>query len=498
MPIPFTNISKQDGNTGVVPPSTTGVLAIIANAQSGTANYPGTYTRQADILATFGLGNLIEDAAYYLANARKPVLLIKPTCSTAAAYGTVNSSGKVGTSAVTFTGSALDEYDVVIKTPTGGTIGVAGIVLQYSLDGGNIWSAPVALGTATTLTLNVPRPSTAGSSGVVANFGAGTLVTGDVVTVYSTPAYMTNSDLLTALTALQNTKLPWDNVLIDMISTSTTIGTVDAELSSLEGVGRGKMAWLNMRHKNKPVPSTESEAAYATAMATALGAASTIRCDVGADGGYCASLVTGLLQFRPTSLAIATRANPQPVGIDPAWRQSGPVPGYQLSDVNGDPVWHDEYIFPGLDALLLSTLCTDAGEPGTFIGNARILSSPMSDWQFDQHARVSNVALEIAYKGIKVNYAKGVGTLPPDPVTGLEYILPTDATAIESTVNPGLESALNGQVQGVKLVLARNDDLSSNAGAVLHADLQINALRYVKGFNVTEKFVKTIAVPLAA
>jgi hypothetical protein len=496
MPIPFTSIQKQDGNTGVCAPSQTGVLAVIANSQSGVANLPGTYTRQSDILAAFGLGALIEDCSYYIQNAQKPVLALKPTCSTASAFGTINHSGQVGTSTVTFTGTPWDEYDVIVKCLLGGTVGTGPITIEYSLDNGNIWSAPIALGVAELWVLNVPTPATAGSSGVTVNFGAGTLVTGDIVSVSATPSYMTNSDLVAALAALYASKLPWDGLLIDMIATATTIATVDSWLQSLEAVGRGKTVWMNTRHKIKPVPTGESEATFATAMAVITTAVSTIRIDVATDGGYVPSGVTGLLQFRPASLGISTRANPSPVGQDPAYRALGALPGYQLTDVNGNPLWHDERLFPGLDALQLSTLCTDDQDPGVYIGNARILSTPTSDFQFDQHARCANVALEVAYAAIKINYSRGVRTLPPDPVTGEEYVLPDDATAIEETVNPQLAEALNGQVQAVELILALNDDLSSNEGAVINANLDLDALRYVKGFRVVEKFVKSIQVPL--
>lgn len=497
MPIPSVSITKQDGNTGVAPPSTTGVLAIIAASAAGVANTPATYTRLSDALADKGLGKLTEDAAYYIAYARKPVLLLKATTSTAASFGTVDSSGEVGTSVVTFTGAAFDEYDVLIKVLNGGTIGITGITLQYSLDNGSTFSAVTALGTASTLVLNVPRPSTQGTSGVTANFAAGTLLAGDVIKVFCNPASMTNSDLLTALAALQNTKLPWDNVLIDScLATSTTIATVDAWLSTLEGIGRGKMAWMNTRHKNKPVPATETEAAFATAMAALVSGVSTIRVDVATDGGLVPSQVTGLLTFRPAALGIATRANPAEVGVDPAFRQQGPIPGYQLSDLNGAPLYHDEYLFPGLDALQLSTLATDPSSPGVFIGNARILSTPTSDFQFDQHARCANVALEQGYSRLSTNLSRGVATLPPDPNTGAQYIDPNDAKAIEGDCNPALRRALDRQVQGVAMILKRDDDLGSNAGALVHADLELNALRYIKTFAVNEKFVKTIAVPL--
>lgn len=494
MGTPATTVTKQDGNTGVVQPSQSNVLAIIAPSAMGVANVAASYTRQADILTDRGLGPLIEDAAYYLQTARKPVLLITPTTTTAGAIAAVNSSLKVGTSVVTATGTPLDEYNIIFKVIAGGTIGVTGITFQFSLDGGSTYSGTIALGTAVLYLFNVPRPTLAGSSGVTFNFAAGTLLAGDIVTTTTTHAQMTNSDLLTALEALRITKLPWDNVLIDAIATATLIATVDSWLSALEGVGVYKMAWMNIRHKNIPVPSTESEAAYATAAATVVSATATLRVDVGADGGNLPSPVTGLVLFRPTSLAIATRANAGPIGVDPAFKQLGAIPGFQLSDANGNPLWHDEQIYPGLDALRLSTLRTFPGDIGTFINNANMLSGVNSDYVFDQHARCANVCATVATQGLNKSLSKGVRKQPQDPVTGKLYILEQDASAIEEDTNPQIDLATQGQVNGARVQLSRVDDLSSNAGAMLNADIQIQALAYIKGFNVVEKFVKAIQV----
>jgi hypothetical protein len=493
MTAPNVSGKKQDGNTGVVAQALTGILAIIAPSASGVANVAATYTRQADVITDRGMGPLVEDAAYYFDTAGKPVLVITPTTSTAATNSAVNASGATGTSVVTVTGTALDEYDVVFKVPTGGTIGVAGIVVQYSFDNGATYGGLVALGTATSLLLNLPRPSGT-SSGLTLHFAAGTFVTGDVFTLSTTHADMTNSDLLTALEALRITKLPWDNVYIDTIATATTIATVDSWLSGLEAVGIFKMAWMNIRHKIKPVPTGETEAAYATAAAAVVAAVSTIRVDVAADGGYVSSLVTGCLLFRQAALGIATRSNPNPLGRDPAFVEDGPIPGFFLADANGNPLWHNEYLYPGLDALRLSTLTTFPGKNGTYIGNANMLSAPGSDYVFDQHAKTSNVACSYAYAGLTNNLSRGVRKQPPDPVTKMIYILESDAEAIEQTIQPQMANALKGQVQDTAIIIARNDDLSSNAGATVHADVEVESLAYIKAFAYVSKFVRTINV----
>jgi hypothetical protein len=67
---------------------------------------------------------------------------------------------------------------VALRVVAGGTIGVAGITYEYSVDGGLTWSTAAALGTAAFVTI----PGT----GVRIDFSAGTLLAGDRVAFTTT------------------------------------------------------------------------------------------------------------------------------------------------------------------------------------------------------------------------------------------------------------------------------------------------------------------------
>lgn len=490
--IPGVRFTKSDGNTGVVKPSTTGILAIIAASAIGVANQPGTFAREADVFSAKGLGPLIEYGSYYMGNAGKPVLLITPTCSTAATYSAVDVTGVTGTSVVTAGATApLDEYDVTVIVKHGGTIGVAGITFIYTLDG--VTFSPLqALGTAVTITLNAPVVNV--SSGVGFALAAGTLIAGDTWKCTTTRAQMTNGDLITALEALRVTRLPWDAVLVDGDFASANLTTLDTWLTNLESKGVFKHGYMNTRMKHLPAPTGETEAAFATAMGTLTASSSSIRVDVGTDGGDLPSLITGLVQRRPVSLGVATRKVSTPVGVDPAEKDLGPIPGFQIYDTNGNPKWHDEANFPGLDDLRLTTFRTWDDEAGVFINNARLLSPANSDYVYDQHAFCMNAACTLAYQGLKNQVSKSVRKQDPDPVTGAIYILEEDAAAIEETVNPPIAAALKGQVNAVKFILSRTDDFSSNLGATATGEVQVEELEYIKNFGITAKFVKSITV----
>src|SRR5919204_3231704 len=91
--LPNVEIKKVDGRSGVVRPSATGVLAIVAAAAAGTTNIAAGYARQ-DLVATdYGGGHLAEFASYVMAEAGKPILAVRATAATAGDYSTITKSG---------------------------------------------------------------------------------------------------------------------------------------------------------------------------------------------------------------------------------------------------------------------------------------------------------------------------------------------------------------------------------------------------------------------
>ena len=307
MPTPSVEFTRLDGQTGVVRPSAQGVLAIIAPSEKGTLNQASAYARSADVLATFGDGPLYELASYLMNVAKKPVVCIRPTTSTAAAYSAITSVG-TGTSVATAgVSSPFDSYSVWIEFVSGGTIGVTGITYRYSLDGGKTKSAIQALGVATSLT--IPR------SGVSVALAAGTIVAGRTLTFTTTQAKSTSSDLVAAYEALRVTSSPWDCVIAETDADAAIISGMDSWLAGLESAGKFRCGFLNTRRKG----SAESESAYATALAAITGAGTSIRVVVGADGGQFVSGARGLSLFRPTSWGVAARAMLVDISVEPAY-----------------------------------------------------------------------------------------------------------------------------------------------------------------------------------
>jgi hypothetical protein len=488
--LPNADITKQDFQTGGASPSSIGILAILACAATGTLNAPASYARD-DLAATdYKAGPLVEYASHHLQVAKKPVVLCQTAGSVAAAYSAVTAIALGGTSVVSTDGATLpyDHFDFILTIVAGGVIGVTGITYTTTHDAGDSTSGIKALGTATSLTF--------ANSNIKINFGVGTLVAGATYHFTTTRPKPNNADLVASLQAMKVTRQPWEGVLIDADCDTGTPGLVDTWLAGLEAVGQFKFALLNTRHKNVPVPTAESEAAYAASMTTIVQNAASIRLCVGADAADYTSTLTGISQARPVSMFLGARAMLIPVGEDPAFVGRGNLPGASIADGNGNPRWHDEDLYPDLDDQRFVTMRSFApgGPQGTYICNANVLSADGSDYKWLQHVRTMNLACTIAWQRLSKLLSVGVGKQPPDPATGKVYIREEDAQRIEDYVNAGFSPALDKQVSGVHFKLSRTDDLSSNAQSTVTGTVKIVSLAYLKKFLVQASFSKTIAV----
>lgn len=482
MSVPRVEFTRLDGQTGVVRPSAQGVLAIVAPAEKGTANVANSFARSADVFAMFGDGPLYELAAFMIAKAQKPVVCVKATTSTAAAYSAITSSGG-GTSVATAGATApYDSYDVQVEFPTGGTIGVAGITYRYSLDGGKSKSAIQALGVATSIV--IPR------SNVTVALAAGTITAGRLLTFTTTQAKSSAADLTDAFEALRITSTPWDLVLVETDSDGTHIAALDTWIASLESAGKFKGGILNAKRKG-----ATAEATYKTDLQAIRSAATSIRLVVCADGApILGSPGRGLSLFRPASWQIAARAMSVDLEIEPAYVALGPLPGASVNDAANNPtLGRLENLYPGLDDLKFTCFVGLPDRDGVFIGNTNLFSPENSDYVYLPHLRVMNRGLEIAYTILTNELSRGVDKRDKAEPNGAVYILPSEADKIDALVQTAVESELGSRVSGVRFSLSRTDDIGSNGPITLTGKLELVSKAYAKRFSISNSFVRALS-----
>lgn len=147
-------------------------ICILSCSPLGTANDIQIFNAVQDDLDRFGDCDGVDAASHIVEITRKPYMRGKLATATEGALGPIDTRGVSGTSVVSFSGTPTDEEDIVVKVVNGGTVGVNGITIKTSRDGGDTWGGTIRLGTATAYA--IPR------TGLTVAFGAGTLVAGDV------------------------------------------------------------------------------------------------------------------------------------------------------------------------------------------------------------------------------------------------------------------------------------------------------------------------------
>lgn len=465
------NVTKLDGQLGQLPiDALSKYLAVLGPATSGPLNTPQAMSRPKDIITTFGSGAMVEEACFFAQRYGRTVIPIRTDFTTAGSAGTLVATF-TGTSVPTFDGTANsnDDYDLLWVAVAGGTIGVAGITFQWSLDGGRTMSAVTALGTATTFTI----PGT-GTPGVKINFGAGTVIAADKITSAPTQPIPNAAQLATALTALQNSSLPWEFANMAFPIDAALFDQLETSFAAIQATGRHRVWQGGFRRPNV----AESEATYKTAFDAIFSVKSTTIGTVWAGDAKTASAVTGRNYRRRTSVACGARAASVSEEVNIAEIDQGAIPGVTIVDANGNPENHDELVNPGLDDSRAAVLRSWPGRAGAFVNRPLILSPSGSDFTIMPYARIFNLYLEtiIPYlqrrlnKPIRVKASNG-------------RILEADALEIESTALRLLQSVLTTKpkASGVQFSCRRDDNLLSTR--ILTCDGGIIPLVYPEKIN---------------
>jgi hypothetical protein len=190
---------------------------------------PRVFSSAKSILEQHGYSQAVDYAALHIEGTGRPVLFVGLPKATAGALGHQDSSGMTGTSKISVAAGAngyLDEIDGVITVTTGGTVGVNGIVLSVSADGGRT-EKTVRLGTASTYTFDY--------LGAVVSFGSGTLVAEDVFRFRVSAPMWDSAGIAAARTALAaQQKLSRSWLVAEELANATFAGYVTTQVNAYE------------------------------------------------------------------------------------------------------------------------------------------------------------------------------------------------------------------------------------------------------------------------
>jgi hypothetical protein len=468
---PNVSITELDGALAVLPPSAGKLYAIAGYSTSGPLNMPASFARTKDVIATYGAGPLVEKACAYIERFGKPVVIIRTGSSTAGTPGTLVITGVTGTSVVTVTGVPNDDYEALFKVLNGGTIGVAGILYQWSLDGGRNWSAATALGTANTFAFP-------GAGGLGLAFAAGTLVAGDNVSTRTTTPAPSAAELGAGLDALAASATNWEIVTPAGTIDGTAFDTLELKLAALAAQGKYR-AWI----ADARMPNVgETEAQYKTALDGIFGSKATVYGMLCAGACKITSSVTGRKYRRPISFIVGAREAASSEEVNNADPNLGPL-GVTIRDANGNPDEHDESVNPGLDDSRFTTLRTIDGLQGVYVNRPRLFSPAGSDFQLLPHRRVMN----LGHAALRTYFMRRLNKpVLVDALTG--YLLEEEALEIEAGALAVMRATLTAKpkASGVMFALSRTDNLLSTK--TMTGDARIIPLAYPEFITLTVGF----------
>jgi hypothetical protein len=480
MSVPSATITELDGQLGIVPLSAGRIQCIVADANAGPLNTPAVFSKPTAIVTTFGGGPLVERACRALADEDGPgyVVLCRSDRATDGAASVVDDAGVTGTSVPVADVDPIapwDAYGVKFEVILSGTIGTGPITLRYSLDAGLNYSKSVSLGTANTYTIP--------NSGVVVNFGAGTLVAGDSFTFTTTAPKWNAADLAVSLAAVQASTQPIESVWVGGACSGTEKDTIIAARAASIAAGK-----LRTFHCETRVPAlTETDAVFQASIIADFAGHTDTGIEVVADCALVTSSVPGRIavwQLRmPAALGVVPRYAAVEPHVDIAEKDLGPLDGVHIKDSNGNPYSHDEAESPGLDDAGFTTLRSWADKPSeTYVNNPRIQSTAGSDFVFVQYRRVMNILRGSLKSYLESRLSKNVRVQTKGARRG--RILESEAKEIEAGANRALWVAskegryISGDQTDTRFTLSRDDDILATSTLTYQA--RATPLGYIK------------------
>jgi hypothetical protein len=408
--------------------------------------------------------------------------------------GTVQPTGvhtvQTGTSVTTVTGTPNDRADVWMKVITGGTVGTAGIVVQFSLDAGRSYGNNTALGTNTTFAMT--------SFGVTVHFAAGTFVAGDLVKFQTTIPLPSATDVTTAINAFNSAQDEWGcgmHIIGD--TTGTNAATYESDLDALFTAGRYTFAFLEARDFDAAIDA--SEAAWMTSIEGDYASLSAKRICAGA-GHYniqspIVTTFAGAPQYRrPLTWVVCKRAVQVPLQVLYSRVRDGSLPattGPGTQALIGDGfIYHDERLNSGLGAARFMAARTRIGKGngGVFVDQPYLMSPSGSTFDLVPKRQVIDAACSVCRPVLEL-YINDTVRLQPLTSSNPGQIVPQDATEIENAGDVVLQTNLIGvgAVSDANLAINRTTNIA--VSETLTGTVSVEALGYVLEIDISIGFV---------
>lgn len=336
------SVTVQEARGAVAVPADLDNIAVVIGCSSAGSGLSPFFLNATAAIANRGYGDAVDALTQILeqrqsdgsSDVKVPAAMWTTPVDTTGAYGTIDTSGVTGTSVVTTDGAVdpFGTYEAKLIVVVGGTIGVTGITLRWSLDNGRTLSRVTALGTANNFTIP--------NSNVKFLFAAGTLVAGDEVFVRTFAPQPAAADIDDAFVALANASANFTIVVLEFPITAALAANVTTGLNELKS--RGKRCVAICRTRLPDFEAAETEAAWGALIEANFIAFEDSRIVVRAAYGLITDAVTSRQYLRSTLAQLAADTVRVDRGVWPSAPADRPEPNVTLVDADGVDVGHDE------------------------------------------------------------------------------------------------------------------------------------------------------------
>ncbi len=458
MSLPDVAVTVRDGALGLVPNGLNGQLAVIGPCSSGTGNTPTVVGDIQTLVTTFGSGPMVELGAHVLQLAGGPIVAMRVTTAAAGVNGSITNSGTGSSVLAVSAGTPKDDADVQVKITTAAAAVTSGAgAYQLSLDGGKTFGAITTVPTSAAIVLG---------NGTTVTFGTGTLVAGDIYSFHCTAPAFTNTELATAMDALNTDSNTWFAVAVagipaDAATWNAMFTTLDTKMTAAE------TTYFRYAFALIAAPDL-TDAAIVTA------AASNTSKRVGSPGGFdnLTSAISGNAYKRPLTWSVAARLAATRPSEDPGRVASGPLQGVSA-------IGRDEAKTPTLDAARLTTAQTRMGLSGFYITQGRLMAAAGSDFTYIVNRRVVDLATAVG-RNVLQQYVNESFRVNSAQSSSPGTILEQDARKVENRIDQAIRAVVvqPGDATDVSVVVDRTINILSTQN--LKATIRVLPLGYAR------------------
>lgn len=372
MSLPKVSIEISDGGLGLITTSAVGKQAKVGVCSVGTVNAIVILTDRDQVAGVLGTGPLADACYDAFAAGASLIYAVRAAGDVDGEIGTVIKTG-TGTGSVSVSGSPLDAYDVIVLITTSGNLNAG--VFQYSLDGGDTYSAKLTIPTAGTYVI----PDT----GITLTFttGEGTsFVAGDKFTFMVTAPGASVSSVQAAVDVLLKSSYIYEWIHV----VGPTAKSLWVALDTLAQEAETKYRYIHFIAECRGPESGETVDEWVSAVAALRDGFASTRVSVVAARAEITDSKTGRLVDRNGAGIYTGRLSKLDVQSSPGQVMAGSLPGINQLNPTGVSDGHVNT----LDDAGFVMFVQHVGLQGFYINNGRMMAESISDYQFVELRRV--------------------------------------------------------------------------------------------------------------